>query len=297
VKKSLLAMAVGILFGSLFDLRFTYEVVDLLNPSDMRTFQLGESIAENSRIAIDSTKPLVHAPMLPSSNSSTPALVPATPNITTAREPFLPPLPLPPSSLQSHIPFGEHRLISVSYVGYAMAILWALQLIAMLLFFDVPKGSVIEQIPRHAKHSTSVPTNIEEEDIDSFDESDENVFVAEMNVSIHGDGTFEKLQTMSRLSVNHDSKHSFAESIINVQRLVFSNVAFPTTTALLLLSKAAVEVLLSSGATTMNRYFSWSGALAGLFMGAVASILLPINIFLSGERNSVERKIIKVCYH
>lgn len=295
MKKSLLAMAVGLLFGSLFDLRFKYEVVDFLNPSDMQTFQLGESIVENYSIAIESIQPFIPAPLLPPFNSSTPTLVPATPNITTPRQPFLPPLPTPPSSLQIHIPFGERRLISVSYVGYATAILWGLQLIALLLLFHVPKGSVIEQIPRHAKHSTSVPTNIEEEDMDSFDESDENVFVAEMNVSIHGDGTFEKLQTMSRLSVNHGSKHSFAESIINVQRLVFSNVAFPTTTALLLLSKATMEVLLSSGATTMSRYFSWSGAQAGLFMSSVASLILPINIFLSGNRNSVERKIIKVC--
>eukprot|EP00804_Cyclotella_cryptica_P014024 CCRYP_002501-RB/>CCRYP_002501-RB protein AED:0.04 eAED:0.04 QI:76/1/1/1/0.85/0.75/8/589/1746 len=287
VKKSLLAMAVGLLFGSLFDLRVPHEVVDSLSPTSM---------VENYTIANESTQPIVTASVLPPPNSSMPTVVPhATPNTTTSVEPFLPPLPIPSNSLQVNIPFGEQRIISIGYVGYTMAILWGVQLIALLFFFDVPKGSAIEHIPKHAEHYTSVPTNIEEEDMDSFDESDENVIAAEKlaNVSIHGDGTFEKLQTMSRLSVNHSSKHSFAESIINVKRLIFSNVAFPTTTALLLLSKASMEVLLSSGATTMNRYFAWSGALAGLFMGAIASLILPINIFLSGERNSVERKIFK----
>jgi hypothetical protein len=232
------------------------------------------------------------------SNSSIADILPGVINSSNTKQPgeiFLPPLPLPSSSLQVRLPFGEHRLISVGNVGYVMAVLWGLHLIGLLLFFDVPKRSALVQ---QENQTLLDPTN---EDEDTFDDSDDNVFTknnASNDDSIRADetldGTFEKLQTMSRRSVNCGSKHSYAESINNVRRHILSNVAFPTTSALLFLSKATVEVLLCSGGTTLNRYFAWSGALAGLFMGVVASVILPINVLLSEEKNTVEREIIKV---
>lgn len=272
-----MATASGLFFGSVFDLRVKDEVVDLLDPAGMRTSvqPLPPILPSTPYVALNSTF------NVPASN--------ATESLHSFDQPFFPPLPLPSGSLQIHMPFGEHRIISLSYVGYVLAILWGFHLLGLLFFYDIPKRLAIEQIQKHADRYP------EDEDMDSFDEPDETTFLTDtLNASIH-DGDFEKLQTMSRRSVNHDSKHSFSESIMSVRRLVLSNVSFPTTIALLFLSKATVEVLLCSGATIMNRYFAWSGCLAGLFLGAGASTILPINMILSEEKNCVERRVIKVC--
>jgi hypothetical protein len=247
-----MATASGLFFGSVFDLRVKDEVVDLLDPAGMRTSvqPLPPILPSTPYVALNSTF------NVPASN--------ATESLHSFDQPFFPPLPLPSGSLQIHMPFGEHRIISLSYVGYVLAILWGFHLLGLLFFYDIPKRLAIEQIQKHADRYP------EDEDMDSFDEPDETTFLT-------------------------DSKHSFSESIISVRRLVLSNVSFPTTIALLFLSKATVEVLLCSGATIMNRYFAWSGCLAGLFLGAGASTILPINMILSEEKNCVERRVIKVC--
>ena len=314
VKRSLMATPVGLLFGSLFDLRVKDEVVHFLDPAGVRTIHLGaimqNSTVQNmqsswqlpSTISLATNTPAAALDSSVSPNLSVSNLLPETINNYTANsgDIYLPPLPLPSNSLQVHLPFGEHRVISVGNVGYMLAVLWGLQLIGLLFFYDVPERAVLEgQMQR--ENQTFTEQTDEDEDIDTFDDSDDNVFAndnAAMDSSSHGDetldGTFEKLQTMSRRSVRHDSKHSFVESVKNVFQLVLSNVAFPTTSVMLFLSKAAIEVLLCSGGTIMNRYFAWSGALAGLFMGAVATTTLPVNVLLSKEANIVERKVIKV---
>jgi hypothetical protein len=334
MKRTLAATSVGLLFGSLFDLRVKDEVVHFLDPVGVRTIHnLGSSLIQNMNMpaltmssddtslnalnrSVDIPLPVAVAAQSNASianetaqalagivqHSSVADVLPDTIKNSTVNtgDVYLPPLPLPSNSLQVRLPFGEHRLLSVGDIGYIFAVLWGLHLIGLLLLYDVPKRSALEDRSKH-EHKVLLEEADDDEE-DTFDESGDNVFtkdnIANDAGSSHGDesldGTFEKLQTMSRRSVNYGSKHSYAESLNNIWRLVLSNVAFPTTVALLFLAKATIEVLLCSGGTILNRYYAWSGALAGLFMGVVASTLLPINLWLSEEKNLVERKIIKV---
>mmetsp|Transcript_6910 Transcript_6910/g.12100 ORF Transcript_6910/g.12100 Transcript_6910/m.12100 type:complete len:248 (+) Transcript_6910:3080-3823(+) len=97
----------------------------------------------------------------------------------------------------------------------------------------------------------------------------------------------------SRTTVKHQSQHTYMDSITIVRRLVFSNVAFPTTIAVLFIVKLTTEVLLSSCGGITSRYFNWSGARSGLFMGLMSSLILPVNMSLATEQNLTERVIMK----
>ena len=332
VKRSLAAAPAGLLFGSVFDLRVKDEVVHFLDPVAVHTIHLGASNVQNhssianqtipfsdpsvslsppanmSELALNSSGPVLPGAIQNSSlvhqdiNSTIADVLPRPINKSTVSsgDVYLPPLPLPSNSLQVHLPFGEHRLVSVGNIGYVFAVLWFLHLIGLVLFYDVPKRSALQGGSPYENQTIMEQSN-KDDDMDAFDDSDDNVFATEnalVDDSRHGDetldGTYEKLQTMSRRSVNCGSKRTFIESIGNVWRLVLSNVAFPTTAAILFLAKATMEVLLCSSSTILSRYFAWSGALAGLFMGAVTSSVLPINVLLSEEKNLVERGVIKV---
>lgn len=282
VKTSLAATGVGLLFGSMFDIRVKDDVIRFLDPG-MRISHRGiHSLKKDYSFFSKHTVTKYSAP----ANSS---VVNHLHNYTAPGDVLLPPLPLPSNSLQVHLPFGEHRVISIGNVGYIMAALWFLHLVGLIFFYDAPKRPVLDE-------SLQQDPPLPEEDMDTFADSDED------NVTSFGaddreddiDGTLEKLQTMKRSSVNdRESKHSFVESTINVWRLVMSNVAFPTSVVTLFLSKFTTEVLLSSGGTILSRYFAFSGLSAGLFMGVVALVVLPINFFLSGQHNLDERKVIR----
>lgn len=155
--------------------------------------------------------------------------------------------------------FGQRRLFSLKSMGYVMAAAWFIHLIGMAFFFDLPKSKRNRE-REHIRPELKLRQTTEE-DFDSDDdmivelphESDEGIN--------HRDGTFEKLQTMARHSLKRlTSPHSYRESIANVRRLVFSNVAFPTTIAILFIGRTMAEVLTSSCGTILARYFNWSGA-------------------------------------
>ena len=316
--------------GSLFDVRVKDEVVHFLDPVGVHTIHLGASSIQNqssisnqiiqpsdpsvflyppvnvSNSALNSSAPVLPVAIQNSSfvsadtNLSLPDILPkANKSTISSGDVYIPPLPLPSNSLQVHLPFGEHRLVSVGDVGYVFALLWFLHLIGLVLFYDVPKRSALQGAKRYENQNILEQPN-EDDDMDVFDDSDDYVFATENVVDGNRhedetlDGTYEKLQTMSRRSVNCSSKRTFSDSTRNVWMLVLSNVAFPTTAAILFLAKATIEVLLCSSATILSRYFAWSGALAGLFMGAVTLSVLPINVLLSEEKNLVERGVIKV---
>ena len=210
--------------------------------------------------------PLLAEPMLSIMPSPTPAI-----NMTLlipAAQPFLQPLPFNPLT-PSIMPFGQHSLfIPLESIGYVMSFAWFIHLVGMIFFFDLPKSK--RRAERETVYSDEKKFHTtQEEDFDSDTETNEqeknpphastetNPFLSD---DTQGDGTFEKLQTMSRKTVKHLSQHTYRESITNVRRLMFSNVAFPTTIAVLFIVKLTTEVLLSSCGGITSRYFNWSGA-------------------------------------
>eukprot|EP00578_Thalassiosira_sp_NH16_P021029 CAMPEP_0181090480 /NCGR_PEP_ID=MMETSP1071-20121207/7881_1 /TAXON_ID=35127 /ORGANISM="Thalassiosira sp., Strain NH16" /LENGTH=814 /DNA_ID=CAMNT_0023172543 /DNA_START=279 /DNA_END=2724 /DNA_ORIENTATION=+ len=209
-------------------------------------------------------------------------------------QPFLPPLPLDPPSI-----FDQSSLFSLESVGYVMAFAWFVQMIGLIIFFfDAPKSK------KREGHKTDNPNELkilttQEEDFDSDNDAYEKPAETDLFLSVEEDGhngTFEKLQTMSRKTVRGGGRgeggEGYIESLANIRSLVFKNVAFPTTTAILFIAKAATEALLSSCGTITSRCFNWSGAKAGLFIGCLTAMILPINLSLA-SRNDTERGIIK----
>jgi len=212
-----------------------------------------------------------------------------TPLIAPVMQPFLSP---------SIILFSQRSLLSLESVGYIFSFLWFMHIIGMIFFFDIPKSK------RKAERESHVtcPEEDFDSDTDKFEQGNKNTYAStEINLVSasaqeigHGAGTFEKLQTMSRKTVKHQSHRTYRDSIANIREMMFSNVAFPTTVATLFIVKMLTEIILSSCGSITGRYFKWSGARSGLLMGLLASMVLPVNQTLATSRNISERNTIKV---
>jgi hypothetical protein len=314
VKKSMLAMTVGLLLGSLVDVQVrkqsgynSFGRNLLLDPAN------STSIGDLSNATIASINGLSNETI----TSNAPVAVPVSPppqvqNGIASEQPFLPFYPLNPPLL----PFGYQRLLPLQSTGIIMACLWFLQMVGLIFFFDAPgrKEELITAVDNSFENNDKVDVTLEEDfDSDSagseraktlsmhvskpsYDSMGSNPFVAEgllEQEEIGTHGTFEKLQTMSRKTVKNQYKGSYLESLVSVRRLAMSNIAFPTSISLLFLARAVNEALLSSCATIMYRFFWCSGAKSGLFLGVITSFILPINWSFSTEKNFTERSIIK----
>ena len=172
-------------------------------------------------------------------------------------------------------PFKQRTLLSLESIGYVMAIGWSVHLLGMVFFFDLPESQRrTRNEPIKSDELQHLAT--QEEDFDSDNEERDSLNELESDPFIstktgHGDGTFEKLQTMSRKNVKHNDQLSYSECIANVRQLIFSNVASPTTISILFIGRMTHEIMLSSCGSLASRYFNWSGARSGCFMGLMAS--------------------------
>ncbi|KAL7491615.1 hypothetical protein ACHAWT_000904 [Skeletonema menzelii] len=319
VKKSMLAVTAGLLIGALVDVQVRKNygqnlygvnsvMVDAMtmSTSDAQNTTI-PSIVDTSNATLVSNATTNTSVADPFSSPGTSTSSPLIPEIGSQQQ-FLPFYPLNPSLM----PFGYHRLLSLESVGIIMACLWFFQLVMLSFFFDAPGQK--EEVVRRFENSNKLDPALEEDfDSDSvgsenakvsnrhaskpsFDSTGTNPFASEgllEQEEIGTHGTFEKLQVMSRKTVKNQYKGSYLESIACVRRLAMSNIAFPTTLSLLFLAKAVNEVLLSSCASIMYRYFWCSGAKSGLFMGVMTCCILPINLSFSSEKNFTERSIIK----
>ena len=147
-------------------------------------------------------------------------------------------------------PFDQHRLFSLQSLGYFVSLLWFGLVVGLTLMYDIPK--------KRRKRPKSTQSDIQEEDFDS-DSEDRNL--SQTVPDEIGNDTFDKLQTMSRKPSRHgQSQHTYMESITDIKMLLLSNVACPTTLALLFIAKMTSEILLSSCSTIAARFLDWSGA-------------------------------------
>ena len=327
VKASMFAVTVGLLLGALVDVQVRKHRGHNYNLYGISNLMLEDSINMTTNDAQNTTKSsifdtsnatLVSGTINATSNTvvdsfmSSGASESPSPHNIGIQQPFLPFYPLNPSLM----PFGYHRLLSLESVGIVMACLWFFQLVTLLFFFDVPgrKDELVTNVNNSLENTNKLDLALEEDfDSDSggsenakmssihahkpsFDSTGTNPFASEgllEQEEIGTHGTFEKLQVMSRKTVKTQYKGSYLESIACVRRLAMSNIAFPTTLSLLFLARAVNEVILSSCASIMYRYFWSSGAKSGLFMGVMTCCILPINISFSSEKNFTERSIIK----
>ena len=90
-------------------------------------------------------------------------------------------------------------------------------------------------------------------------------------------------------------RRPFLSSMNRTRKLVFHNVALPATIAILAFATFALETIFSSCAIITHRYFHWNSALAGLWLTALGSLVLPVNYAIESiSRYREERVVMKV---
>ena len=81
----------------------------------------------------------------------------------------------------------------------------------MIFFFDIPKSKIRAECETHVISPETAAEEDFDSDTETFDQeknppyvsTENNPFSASTQEISHGDGTFEKLQTMSRKTVKH----------------------------------------------------------------------------------------------
>jgi hypothetical protein len=82
-----------------------------------------------------------------------------------------------------------------------------------------------------------------------------------------------------------------------LRKLFLYNVALPVTLAIVVLANITHEILFTSCAIITYRYFTWSGSLAALFLGALSASILAINYICGTSTKTYdERTVIKVSW-
>jgi len=154
------------------------------------------------------------------------------------------------------------------YIGYSMAILWLFQIIGLLL---------------NGEH-TSPRTQHESREFFSEKQRVESSSTAEINDLKHivlerdisQKSIVESLDLRNPTVRKIKRKQSLTNILNRKWKLICVNIALPVTMVLLLFSSITTEILFSSCAIIVHRYFKWSGSIAGLFLLSLSSIVYPI---------------------
>ena len=236
-----------------------FSSAEFLNRQLLSTIQMHENInAEVAQLAMMTMMTISISTGLGSVMGLEMEARPTSPSSTSfgIGTPLSPPYRLAPPFL----PFVHRTRFSLEGVGYVMAIAWLVHLVGMIFFFDLPETKITtrhEPIKSDVLRSLTTQEEEFDSDNDERDLSKQSQYAKKIG---HGDGTFEKLQTMSRKTVKHHDQLNYSESIASVRQLLFSNIAFPTTVAILFIAKMANEIILSSCGSITSRYFNWTGA-------------------------------------
>ena len=144
--------------------------------------------------------------------------------------------------------------------GFLMFFLWGVQLISLLFLFDEPK-----------RINTSV---------DNEDSSDIDTCITDAK----------------KKSGNKPSKLSkLVSGFTWYFRVVFQNGAFPTTLFLYCFICVTAEVISSSCAMIVGRYFGWTEKSAGLIVAALGALVIPADFIVERASHEYsERSILKM---
>ncbi len=180
-------------------------------------------------------------------------------------------LPLP------FMPAGGIIYNHVTSPGFVMACLWLLEIVALMFIFREP-----ERI-----NGTGPSRELEGVGMISF----------ESEPSLSKYGTVETKKPIINWSYSHATtwwKNAWIE-LVNVTKLVFSNMALPVTLFLFSFIELVDEVLISSCSMVSRRYFNWNGSHAGFLIACLGALVLPAHFVVEiASRHYSERRIMKV---
>ena len=142
--------------------------------------------------------------------------------------------------------------------GFLMFFFWGVQLISLLFLFCEPKR---------------INTSVDDEDSSNIDITD-----------------------AKKKNGNKPSKLSnFVSSFTWYFRVIFKNGAFPTTLFLYCFICVTAEVISSSCAMIVGRYFGWKEKSAGLIVAALGALVIPADFIVERASHEYsERSILKM---
>ena len=175
------------------------------------------------------------------------------------------------------MPAGGIIYNHVTSPGFVMACLWLLEIIALIFIFREPERINGTGPSRELGGMIS--------------------FESEPSLSKYG--TVETKKPIINWSYSNAStwwKNAWSE-LLNVTKLVFSNMALPVTLFLFSFIELVDEVLISSCSMVSRRYFNWNGSHAGFLIACLGALVLPAHFVVEiASRRYSERRIMKVCF-
>ena len=181
------------------------------------------------------------------------------------------------SKIDLELPFLPSGGIIYNHVtspGFVMALLWFLEILALIFLFREPE-----------RINGSDPAN-KGGSIVSFD--------SDVNLTAYGTGSMAKSPNGSRSSKRAWWRNVWSQLVL-IKNLIVSNMALPVTLLLFGFIELVDEVLISSCSMVCRRYFSWNGSRAGFLIASLGSLVLPAHYVVErASRHYSERKIMKV---
>jgi hypothetical protein len=181
------------------------------------------------------------------------------------------------------MPAGGIIYNHITAPGFVMAVLWFLQLLALLVFFREP-------IRINGSNADSTDTG---EDWDS-DEGNQRLVPIASSDSTKAYGSLPTDEEIETRQVSNGSRGVWQE-IVLTGRLIFKNPGLPVTLLIFGFIELADEVLISSCSIVVRRYFGWHGSVAGFLIASLGALVLPAHFVVEkASRYYSERKIMMV---
>jgi hypothetical protein len=177
------------------------------------------------------------------------------------------------------MPAGGIIYNHVTAPGFVMAVLWSIQLLCLLLFFEEPnrvntvEGSSSDE-EASFKSDPHVPDN-RKGDYGSIASSDSSV---------------EPWYSSQRVGPKE-----IWQEIRSTCGLIFENSGLPITLLIFSYIEMADEIIISSCSMIVKRYFSWHGSVAGFFIASLGALVLPAHFVVEkASHHFSERRILLV---
>ena len=218
-------------------------------------------------------------------------------------------------SLMELAPFKFYRfgVRTVQISSWFMAFLWALKFVRLFFTFKLFSGNVpsaYQQSPQEAtRYNVDQIANAGDSSDSSDDDPPPSIFQHSVSDRISRDASpvqksdidiIRKEAILGHVTGVKGRKRRFRRVKTlarRIRKILTYNIAVPVTLALAVYAAYSQEILFSSCALITDRYFEWKGYLAGIFLGSLSLMSLPIDFVCEqiarryGERTIMKRSV------
>ena len=201
------------------------------------------------------------------------------------------------------LPAGGIIYNHVTSPGFVMALLWFLELVALIVIFREP-----ERINGGIETTDSLTTSIgrsSDEDDDEDGDDDWNLSDDEDNsdnmplATKTGYGSIPSSSSFNDKDTTDDIQPATSTTvwgnIVTTCRLIFQNAGLPITFLIFGYIEMTDEVLITSCSMIVRRYFGWHGNVAGFLIASLGALVLPAHFVVEKASHYLsERRLLHV---